>query len=108
MKALIILVILATLAIIFFQYSRNRSSKKLLISFATLIGIVSLAVMGNMTRQVLPLFMLHIVFIIASWCGLIIYLIKEKYYWWVIFSPVITLGLFLVLEFLTGSAHELG
>ena len=68
--------------------------------------IVSLGIMGNLTRQIIPLFMTHIILIIVSWGGLIVYLVRDKYYWWIIFSPVVTIGLFLLLELLTGSGHE--
>ncbi len=106
MKALIILAILATLAIIFFQYSRNKNLKKLFIALCTFAVIISLAVVGNVTRPVIPIFMAHLILVIAAWGGLMVYLVKEKYYWWIIFSPVVTIGLFLVLEFLAGSGHE--
>jgi len=108
MKALIILAILATLAIIFFQYSRNKDLKKLFIALGSFLIIVSLGIMGNLTRQIIPLFMAHIILIIVSWGGLMVYLVRDKYYWWVIFSPVVTIGFFLVLELLTGSGHEIG
>ncbi len=108
MKAFIILVILATLAIIFLQYSRNKNLKKLLIALTTFSAIISLAVVGNVTRPVIPIYMAHLILIIVAWGGLMVYLVKEKYYWWIILSPVITIGLFLVLELLTGSGHELG
>jgi hypothetical protein len=107
MKALIILAILATLGIIFFQYSRNKNIKKLLIALATFGMIVSLAVVGNLTRPVIPIFIAHIILIIMAWGGLMVYLMKEKYYWWIIFSPVVTIVLFLVLEMLTGSGHDI-
>jgi hypothetical protein len=107
MKALIILSILGTLAIIFFQYSRNKNLKKLLIALVTFGIIISLAIVGNLTRQIIPLFMAHIILVIVSWGGLILYLIRDKYYWWIIFSPAVTIGLFLLLELLTGSGHEL-
>jgi hypothetical protein len=107
MKALIILAILATLALIFFQYSRNKDLKKLFISLASFAAIISFAVMGNLTRQVIPLFMAHVVLIIFAWGGLLWYIVRGKYYWWIIFAPAITLGLFLLLELLTGSGHEI-
>ena len=108
MKALIILVILATFGIIFFLYRRNKDLKKLFISLSTFTLIISLAVVGNMTRQVMPIFMAHILLIVFSWGGLLFYLVRDRYYWWIIFSPVVTIGLFLLLELLTGSGHELG
>ena len=107
MKALIILGILVTLTIIFFQYSRQKDLKKLFIALGSFLLIISLGIMGNLTRQVIPLFMAHIVLIVISWGGLMVYLMRDRYYWWIIFSPVVTIGLFLLLELLTGSGHEL-
>ncbi len=107
MKALIILLILATLAAIFFSYSRNKDLKKLFIALGSFLLIISLGIMGNLTRQIMPLFLAHIVLIILAWGGLIVYLVRDRYYWWVIFSPLVTIGLFLLLELLTGSGHEL-
>jgi len=106
MKALIILSILATLAIIFFQYSRNKDLKKLFIALGSFLLIIFLGIMGNLTRQIIPLFMAHIVLIVIAWGGLMVYLMRDRYYWWIIFSPVVTIGLFLLLELLTGSGHE--
>lgn len=106
MKALIILALFATLGIIFFQYSRNKNLKKLFIALITFAVIISLAVVGNLTRQVMPIYLAHIMLTVISWGGLIVYLVRDKYYWWIIFSPVVTIGLFLLLELLTGSGHE--
>lgn len=108
MKALIILAILFTLGAIFFQFKRNKDMKKLLISLGTFLAILSLGFMGAITRQVMPVFMAHIVLVILAWGALFVYFIRDKYYWWVIFSPVITIGIFLMLELLTGSSHEIG
>jgi hypothetical protein len=107
MKALIILAILTTLAIIFFKYSRDKDLKKLFISLFSFLLIVSLGIVGNLTRQIIPLFLTHIVLVVAAWGGLMWYLLRGRYYWWLIFSPLVTIGLFLLLELLTGSSHEL-
>ena len=107
MKALIILVILGTFGTILFQYNRTKALKKLLISLATFIIILSLAVVGNLTRQVFPIFISHSILIIVAWGALFVYLIRDKYYWWVLFSPVVTIGIFLLLELIAGSGHEL-
>lgn len=108
MKALIILVIFATLGIIFFQYSRNKDLKKLLIALTTFAMIITLSIVGNLTRPVMPIFMAHIMLIVASWVGLLLYLIKQRYYWWIIFSPVVTIVLFLLLELIAGSGSQIG
>jgi len=107
MKALIILALLITLGSIFFRYSKDKKLNKLLLSLATFGFIVTLAVIGNLTRPIFPLFMAHIILVLIAWGALMVYTVKEKYYWWIIFSPVITIGLFFLLEFLGGSAHEI-
>jgi hypothetical protein len=108
MKALIILAIFATLGIIFFQYSRNKDLKKLLIALITFAVIITLSVVGNVTRPIMPIFLAHIMLIIASWVGLVLYLMRERYYWWLIFSPVVTIVLFLLLELVAGSGSQIG
>lgn len=106
MKAMIILVVLLTLGMIFVQYKRGRDSKKLLLSLVSFAVIVSLAVAGNLTRQVLPLFMAHLVLLVLAWGSLVWYSIRGRYYWWLILSPIITIALFLLMEILMGSGHE--
>ncbi len=106
MKAVIILTILVTLSTIFLHYQKTKNVKKLFIALGTFAVIISLAVVGNLTRPVIPLFIAHLIFIITAWGGLILYLLRDRYYWWMIFSPVVTIGLFLLLELLTGSGHE--
>ncbi len=105
MKALIIIAILITMATIFFKYTRDKNTKKLLITLASFTIIISLAVAGNLTRSIIPLYIAHLLLVILAWFGVVWYLFKEKYYWWIIFSPIVTIGLFLLLEFLEGSRH---
>lgn len=106
MKVLMILAILGTFGMIGVQYSRSKDIKKLLVALATFAVIVALGVVGNITRAVVPLFIAHIILIFCAWGGLLLYMIKDRYYWWVIFSPVVTIGVFLLLELITGSGHE--
>lgn len=106
MKALIILSVFATLGMILFHYKRKKDFKKLFIALITFGIIITLAVVGNLTRQVMPIYLAHIMLIFVSWGGLIVYLVRDTYYWWIISSPLVTIGLFLLLELLTGSGHE--
>ena len=108
MKALIILAILLSIVAVFFHYKHNKDVKKLLIVLGSFTLILSLATIGNLTRQVFPLFIAHIILILMAWGAVIFYMIKDTYYWWIIFSPVVTIGLFLLLELLGGSGHDLG
>lgn len=77
MKALIVLTILITLVIIFLKYKRDKELKKLFISLGTFVLLISLGFMGNITRQVIPLFLAHIILIIGAWGGLLIYIIRS-------------------------------
>ena len=106
MKAIIILTIIITLGIIFLYYYKTGNIKKLLVLLGTFGMILSLAVAGNITRQVIPLFIAHLILLLFAWGGMFVYLFKDRYYWWVIFSPLVTIGFFLLLELLTGSGHE--
>lgn len=107
MKAFMILGILLTLAMIFLTYRKDKEIKKLLLSLGSFSLIISLAIMGNLTRPVLPIYLAHLILVLFAWMGLWVYMVKRKYYWWVIVSPIVTIGLFLLLEFLTGSGHSL-
>ncbi len=107
MKVLIVLVILATLWLIIYKYKKDKNLIKLLITLATFGVIIGLAIVGNLTRPIMPIFLAHIILVIIAWGTAVKYVLSEKYYWWIIFSPVLTIGLFLLLEFIGGSGHEL-
>ena len=107
MKVLIILAILVTIAIIFFKYNKEKNLKRLFFSLATFAIIISLAVIGNLARPIMPIFLAHAILIIIAWGTALKYVFTGTYHWWIIFSPILTIILFLVLEFLTGSGHEL-
>ncbi len=106
MKALIILAVLLTFALIFWLYSRNKDSKRTMIALASFIVIISLGIMGNITRPVIPLFLTHIVLVASAWGGLLYYLFRQQYLWWLIFSPIVTIVLFVALSLLEGSRYE--
>jgi len=107
MKFLIIVAIIFTIGLIFFKYSKDKNIQKLIISLLSFGMIVSMAVVGNLTRPVIPIYIAHMILIIFAWIALIWYILKSKYYWWIIFLPVVSIGLFLLLELLAGSANEL-
>ena len=106
MKALLILAILLTFGLIFLRYWRNRNGKQLLVSLGSFILLISLGIMGNITRPIIPLFLAHIVLIVFAWLGLLYYMFRGRYVWWLIFSPVITIVLFIALSLIEGSRYE--
>jgi len=80
--------------------------KKFMIALLLVGLIVVFSIMGSITRQILPLFIAHYILVLVSWGGWIGYMLKGRYYWWAIFSPTVTILLFLLLEFITGSRNE--
>jgi len=106
MKALLVLIILATLGVILLSYRRTGNRKKTLVALASFGVIVSLGIAGNITRAILPLFVAHLVLLVFAWLGLLYYLWRGRYYWWVVLSPLLSIGLFLLLELTEGSGHE--
>jgi len=108
MKALIILTILITLLIVFLTYKKDKNLKKLFISIASFGFIITMAVVGNLTRSIIPIYIAHMILILIAWGTMFMYIFKNKYCWWWLLAPLLTIGLFLGLEFLEGAAHELG
>jgi len=106
MKALIIIAILVTFTIVFLKYKKDKNLRKLLITIASFTFIISMAVVGNLTRPVIPIYITHMILIIIAWGSMFMYIFKNKYCWWWLVAPVLTIVLFLGLEFLGGSAHE--
>jgi hypothetical protein len=106
MKALLILAVLLTLGLIVGLYRRNKDTRRLLVALATFSVIVSLGIVGNITRPIIPLFLAHIVLVVLAWGGLLYYLFRKKYLWWLIFSPAVTIILFVALSLLEGSRYE--
>lgn len=103
---LIFIVSFILLIIIIFQYMRSKDLKKLLISLSSVCTIIVLFVLGNMTKTIFLLFLLHKLLIIASLGALFVYIKNSTYYWWIIFSPLVSIVLAIVLEYFIGSANE--
>ena len=105
MKAIIILAILSTsIGLIFLMYKREDNLKKLLISSALLIGLIFLGIIGNVMHSLVPLFLIHIVALLIGYVGLIIYILRDRFYWYITFLPVGTLALYILLAWI-GNEH---
>ena len=107
MKGMVVITVLLTLGWITLDYRKKRNFKKTLIALGSFAIVISFVIAGNLTRPVVPLYIAHLLLVIIGWGALLFYLWKEKYLWWLVFSPLLTIVLFLLLEFLTGSGHEL-
>jgi len=106
MAKLLIGAIVVTVTLTLLQYRRHRNLRKLLIVLGSLGLILALGIIGTVMRVVFPLYITHLLLIGVAWLALLYYLLRNRYYWWLIFSPLITIGLFLLLELLEGSGHN--
>lgn len=106
MKALIIIIILLTFLVVLLKYKKDKDVKKLLFTIASFGFVISMALVGNLTRPIIPLYLTHMILIIVAWASLFMYIFKDKYCWWWIISPSITIVLFLILTWLGGAAHN--
>ena len=104
MKALIVLAILFAIGTIVLMYKREKDVKKMAFSFFILLSIIALAVVGNVMRAVMPLFLAHIVALIIAYGGLVYYVFREKMQWLLWLLPVATLILYLIIAWI-GNEH---
>ncbi len=106
MKALLVLGVLATFGIIVLRYVRTRDLRSLVISIGAFVLLIALAIMGNITRPVIPFYLMHLVLVVFAWLGLLYYLFRNRFVWWVVFSPAITIVLYVVWSLIAGSRYE--
>jgi glycopeptide antibiotics resistance protein len=106
MKALIVLTVLLTLAVILLQYRREKNFTHTLIALLSFGIVISFAVAGNVTRPIIPLYLAHFVLVIMAWGGVLYYLFRRRFLWWLILSPAVTIILFVALSLLEGSRYE--
>ena len=86
------------------MYKRENNLTKMILSFALLVGLISLGVVGNVMRSLMPLFLIHIVALIIAYGGLIIYIIRDKLYWYLGLIPIGTLVLYILFAWI-GNEH---
>jgi len=106
MKALLVLVLLATLVLIGVSYRKHRDIKKLFLSLGLFGVLIGLGIAGGVMRAIVPLYLAHIVAIIVAWGALVWYVLGGRFYWYTYLLPVLTVALFWVLEYTEGSRHE--
>jgi predicted membrane channel-forming protein YqfA (hemolysin III family) len=104
MKALIVLAILFAIGVIVLMYKRENDVQKMAFSFFILLAIIGFAVIGNVMRSVMPLFLAHIIALIIAYGGLIYYVFKDKTQWILWLLPLATLVLYLAVAWI-GNKH---
>jgi len=107
MKALVILAIFLALGLIFLSYKREANFSKLFLSLFILSSILLLAMVGNIMRSIIILFLTHIMALIFSYLGLLYYLFRGRKQWILWSLPIFTLALYLFFAWL-GNEHITG
>ncbi len=107
MKTLIILAILATFVMSFVSYNKNRDLKKLVITLGSFIVMLYLLWVGfRVSIAIFPLKIANIVLGFFAWGGIVYYMLRDRYVWWVIFSPLLVPLLFVIFSLIGGSRYE--
>ena len=107
MKTIIILSILATFVLIFFSYNKNRDIKKLIITLGSFVLLLYLLWVGfRVSIAIFPLKIANIVLGFFAWGGILYYIMRDRYVWWVICSPLLVPIVFVVFSFMGGSRYE--
>ena len=104
MKAIIVLAILLAMGIIFLFYKKDSDTSKMLFSFFVLASIVSLSVVGTVMRSLMPLFLAHLVALVASYSGLLYYIFSNRKQWLLWALPLATLTFYVLLAWI-GNEH---
>ena len=107
MKALITLGILATFVLMFFLYHKNRDLKKLLITGLSFTLLLYLLWVGfRVSVAIFPLKIANIVLGFFAWGGVVYYIIRDRFVWWMIFSPLLVPIIFVIFSLMGGSRYE--
>jgi len=104
MKAIVVLAPLLAIGLIILMYKREDDISKMLFSFLILASIITLGVIGNIMRSVMPLFLTHLVALSLSYGGLLYYIFREKKQWLFWALPFLTFLLYLMLVWI-GNEH---
>ena len=107
MKAIITLAILVTFVMIFLSYNKNRDVKKLLITLGSFVILLYILWVGfRVSVAIFPLKIVNIVLGFFAWGGIVYYLLRDRYIWWVILSPLLVPITFIIFSLIGGSRYE--
>jgi len=107
MKAMVVFAIFATVGLSLFLYSRNKDMKKLFVTIVSLIAMLYIVWVGfRVSVAIFPLKILNIVLGAFAWVSLIYYMVRGKYVWYFIFSPLLVPIAFVIFSLLGGSRYE--
>ncbi len=99
--------ILIIATFIAFDWYKNKDTKKSIIASLLFIYLLGVSYSGAiLTRPILPLFIVHIIFVIASYIALFAYILKRKFLWYLFLLPLFSILLTFGINFIEGSRFE--
>ncbi len=107
MKGIIVVAILATFVMAFLTYRKTGDLKKLLITLGSFIVMLYILWVGfRVSIAIFPLKIANIVLGFFAWGGIVYYMLRDRYIWWLIFSPLLIPVLFVLFSLVGGSRYE--
>jgi len=107
MKTLIVLAILATFVMAFLAYRKNKDLKKLFITLGSFVVLLYILWVGfRVSLAIFALKIANIVLGFFAWGGVVYYILRDRYVWWIILSPLLVPIIFVVFSLLGGSRYE--
>ena len=107
MKALIAVAIVATFAMAFLAYRKNHDLTKMLLTLGSFVLMLYILWVGfRVSVAIFPLKIANIVLGFFSWGGIVYYMLRGRYVWWIIFSPILVPVLFVLFSLIGGSRYE--
>ena len=107
MKGIIVVAILATFVMAFLTYRKTGDLKKLFITLASFTVMLYILWVGfRVSIAIFPLKIANIVLGFFAWGGIVYYMLRDRYIWWLIFSPLLIPVLFVLFSLVGGSRYE--
>ena len=105
--ARVIILVLITLAIIFFQYKKEQNLKKSIIATALFVYLLIVGYSGYILMRIVPpLVFAHLIAVIAGYLAIFYYLFKDRLYIYIFLLPLITIAIYFGLNYVEGSRYE--
>ena len=103
----LVLLFLISLALIAFNYKKEKLLQKSLLSLFILLYIFSIGYSGAiLTRAIPPLFFAHIIALVIGYIGFILDLWRDKLLWYLLLTPLLPVAFYILLNYFDGSRYE--
>ena len=106
MLSRVLLLVIVTLLYIAYIYYKEKDLKATFLYIAIFTVILSMLYSGTiLTRVVLPVYILHLLLSLIAWVALIYSIYKRVHLWRLYFLPLVTIVLFVILNWIEGSMY---